>query len=271
MPSVKSLLVRARISLAEAAEARKLSCEEVRLELGEVAEGLAKLSPPARRHVRDCERCRVFKKQLKDNNHALAAILPVGPLLLSRSCCSPSSARPPAARGTPPAAPARASAPRARAAGASARLPPRRPAPAVGGRASPAACHRRRRARSPPRPPPGWPPPRSSPRAPSRPTTPAASTTTPPLASAARVAHTLRAPLVVRSLAPAAHHRRPRPPLAPPPHATGVHRHAVRKAAAHRRRRDRTRTSRPSSPRPPSSRRRRQPQATPSRSRSACR
>ena len=82
VPSVKSLLVRARISLAEAAEARKLSCEEVRLELGEVAEGLLKLSPPARRHVRDCERCRSFKKQLKDNNHALAAMLPVGPLLM---------------------------------------------------------------------------------------------------------------------------------------------------------------------------------------------
>src|SRR3984893_12707896 len=82
VPSVKSLLVRARISLAEAAEARKLSCSEVRLELGEVAEGLAKLSAPARRHVRDCDRCGSFKKQLKDNTHALAAMLPVGPLLL---------------------------------------------------------------------------------------------------------------------------------------------------------------------------------------------
>jgi RNA polymerase sigma factor (sigma-70 family) len=82
VPSVKSLLVRARISLAEAAEARKLSCAEVRLELGEVAEGLIKLSAPARRHVRGCERCRSFKKQLKANNHALAAILPVGPLLI---------------------------------------------------------------------------------------------------------------------------------------------------------------------------------------------
>jgi RNA polymerase sigma factor (sigma-70 family) len=82
VPSVKSLLVRARISLAEAAEARKLSCSEVRLELGEVAEGLAKLSAPARRHVRGCDRCRSFKKQLKENNHALAAILPVGPLLV---------------------------------------------------------------------------------------------------------------------------------------------------------------------------------------------
>ncbi len=82
VPSVKSLLVRARISLADAAEARKLSCEEVRLELGEVAEGLTKLSTPARRHVRGCVRCLSFKKQLKENNHALAAILPVGPLLL---------------------------------------------------------------------------------------------------------------------------------------------------------------------------------------------
>ncbi|MGP0103694.1 MAG: RNA polymerase sigma factor [Solirubrobacteraceae bacterium] len=82
VPSVKSLLVRARISLAEAAEARKLSCEDVRLELGEVAEGLGKLSTPARRHVRGCERCAFFRKQLKDNNRALALIMPVGPLLL---------------------------------------------------------------------------------------------------------------------------------------------------------------------------------------------
>ncbi len=82
VPSVKSLLVRARISLAEAAEARKLSCDEVRGELGEVAEGLVKISPPARRHLRDCERCRSFRKHLKDNNHALAAVLPITPLLL---------------------------------------------------------------------------------------------------------------------------------------------------------------------------------------------
>jgi RNA polymerase sigma factor (sigma-70 family) len=82
VPSVKSLLVRARISLAEAAEARKLSCEEVRLELGEVAEGLTKLGAPARRHVRDCERCHDFKKHLRANNRALAAIFPVGPLLM---------------------------------------------------------------------------------------------------------------------------------------------------------------------------------------------
>jgi RNA polymerase sigma factor (sigma-70 family) len=82
VPAVKSLLVRARISLAEAAEARKLSCEDARLELGEVAEGLVKLTPAVRRHVRDCERCRAFRKHLKENNVALAAIMPVAPLLL---------------------------------------------------------------------------------------------------------------------------------------------------------------------------------------------
>ncbi|HUB36685.1 MAG TPA: sigma-70 family RNA polymerase sigma factor, partial [Solirubrobacteraceae bacterium] len=84
VPSVKSLLVRARISLAEAAEARKLSCEEVRVELGEAAEGLGKISTPARRHVRGCERCRSFRKQLRDNNKALAAIFPVAPLFLAK-------------------------------------------------------------------------------------------------------------------------------------------------------------------------------------------
>ena len=53
VPSVKSLLVRARISLAEASEARVLSCEEVRIELGEVAEGLVRRpSPLVRRHLR---------------------------------------------------------------------------------------------------------------------------------------------------------------------------------------------------------------------------
>ncbi len=82
VPSVKSLLVRARVSLAEAAEARLLSCDEVRLELGEVAEGLTRTTAPVRRHLRTCERCTLFRKQLRHNNRALAALLPVGPLLL---------------------------------------------------------------------------------------------------------------------------------------------------------------------------------------------
>ena len=87
VPSVKSLLVRARVSLAEAAQARMLTCEEVRLELGEVAEGLRRRPGPlVRRHLRACERCSTFKAQLGDTSKALAALLPIGfaPLALMR-------------------------------------------------------------------------------------------------------------------------------------------------------------------------------------------
>jgi RNA polymerase sigma factor (sigma-70 family) len=82
VPSVKSLLVRARVSLAEAAEARLLTCDEVREELGEVAEGLRRTSAPVRRHLRGCDRCGAFRKQLRETNKALAAVFPVAPLLL---------------------------------------------------------------------------------------------------------------------------------------------------------------------------------------------
>jgi RNA polymerase sigma factor (sigma-70 family) len=82
VPSVKSLLVRARVSLAEAAEARLLTCDEVRAELGEVAEGLKRTTAPVRRHLRQCERCALFRKQLRQTNKALASMLPVAPLLL---------------------------------------------------------------------------------------------------------------------------------------------------------------------------------------------
>ena len=57
LPSVKSLLVRARMSLAESSEARILTCDEVRLELAEAAEGIRKVAGSTRRHVRDCPSC----------------------------------------------------------------------------------------------------------------------------------------------------------------------------------------------------------------------
>jgi RNA polymerase sigma factor (sigma-70 family) len=82
IPSVKSLLVRARVSLAEASEARLLTCDEVRLELGQVAEGIAKSSPPVRRHLKVCDRCRTFKGELRTTGRALAAVYPIGPLVV---------------------------------------------------------------------------------------------------------------------------------------------------------------------------------------------
>ena len=44
VPGVKSLLVRARIALAESSQARQLTCDEVRIELAEAAEGIAKVT-----------------------------------------------------------------------------------------------------------------------------------------------------------------------------------------------------------------------------------
>ncbi len=82
VPSVKSLLVRARVALAEAAEARLLTCDEVRLELGSVAEGIARTSAPIRRHLKTCERCRTFRSELRRTSKALAAIYPIGPFLI---------------------------------------------------------------------------------------------------------------------------------------------------------------------------------------------
>jgi hypothetical protein len=82
IPSVKSLLVRARMSLAEAAEARQLSCDDVRLQLAEVSEGLKKASPALRRHVRECEECRDFRAQLRKTTTAMALAFPIGPLLI---------------------------------------------------------------------------------------------------------------------------------------------------------------------------------------------
>jgi RNA polymerase sigma factor (sigma-70 family) len=82
VPGVKSLLVRARIALAESSQARQLTCDEVRLELAEAAEGLAKVGGPVRRHIKNCDACGEFRSQLRSDSKALAAIFPAGPLLV---------------------------------------------------------------------------------------------------------------------------------------------------------------------------------------------
>ena len=82
VPSIKSLLVRARIGLAESSQARLLTCGEVQVELAEAAEGVAKASGPARKHVRSCDSCREFRSQLRADRKALAALFPIGPFAL---------------------------------------------------------------------------------------------------------------------------------------------------------------------------------------------
>ncbi|MDO9355099.1 MAG: sigma-70 family RNA polymerase sigma factor, partial [Solirubrobacteraceae bacterium] len=89
--SVKSLLVRARVGLAEAAESRRLSCDEVRFELGQHAEGLVdKLTPPTRRHLKECKSCAAFQQDLKDTNKALAMLAPAfGLVILFKAILAP--------------------------------------------------------------------------------------------------------------------------------------------------------------------------------------
>jgi len=82
VPSVKSLLVRARVGLAEASEARLLTCDDVRTNLGEVAEGLNRTTAPVRRHLKASERCRIFRVELRSTSKALAAVFPITPLIL---------------------------------------------------------------------------------------------------------------------------------------------------------------------------------------------
>jgi len=78
IPSVKSLLVRARIGLAESGQARLLTCDDVQVGLAEAAEGIGKLDGPARKHVRDCDGCGAFRDQLRSDRKAMAALFPVG-------------------------------------------------------------------------------------------------------------------------------------------------------------------------------------------------
>ena len=82
VPAVKSLLVRARMSLAEATHSRQLTCGEVRLELAEAAEGLRKATGPARHHIKRCDPCRAYRTELRSNTKALASLAPIGPLAL---------------------------------------------------------------------------------------------------------------------------------------------------------------------------------------------
>ncbi len=82
LPAIKSLLVRARMSLGEASEARVLTCEEVRLELAEAAEGLCKVSGPSRRHVRECVTCGRFRRELRSSTKALSGLAPFGLMTL---------------------------------------------------------------------------------------------------------------------------------------------------------------------------------------------
>lgn len=81
VPAVKSLLVRARVSLAAAAGARETACSEIRDELILAHDRRVRPNATARRHLRDCAGCREFRADMRGVSRQFAALVPtLGPL-----------------------------------------------------------------------------------------------------------------------------------------------------------------------------------------------
>jgi len=77
VPAVKSLLVRARVGLVEAAEARDADCCEIRDDLMASYDKGVKASGRARRHMRACAGCREYRTALRGMRRSFAALTPV--------------------------------------------------------------------------------------------------------------------------------------------------------------------------------------------------
>ena len=81
VPAVKSLLVRARLALGQALEARDTACSEIREELIGAHDRGLRPNATARRHMRDCAGCREFRHELRGVSRRFAAIVPtLGPI-----------------------------------------------------------------------------------------------------------------------------------------------------------------------------------------------
>jgi RNA polymerase sigma factor (sigma-70 family) len=82
IPAIKSLLVRARIGLVEAGEARDTACVDIRSELTLAHSRGVRASGRSRRHLRDCQGCREYRHAMRAVEHGLAALSPSagGPL-----------------------------------------------------------------------------------------------------------------------------------------------------------------------------------------------
>jgi RNA polymerase sigma factor (sigma-70 family) len=81
VPAVKSLLVRARMALALAVEARETSCVDIREELVLAHDRRVRPGAMVKRHMRDCPGCRDFRRDMRGVSRDLAALVPaLGPV-----------------------------------------------------------------------------------------------------------------------------------------------------------------------------------------------
>jgi len=78
VPAVKSLLVRARVGLVEAAEARDADCSEIQADLLRAYDRGVKASGRARKHMRSCSCCTEYRTALRGMRRSFAALTPLG-------------------------------------------------------------------------------------------------------------------------------------------------------------------------------------------------
>jgi RNA polymerase sigma factor (sigma-70 family) len=78
VPAVKSLLVRARVGLVEAAEARDADCVEIQADLLRAYDRGVKASGRARKHMRSCSNCTEYRGALRGMRRSFAALSPIG-------------------------------------------------------------------------------------------------------------------------------------------------------------------------------------------------
>ena len=78
VPAVKSLLVRARLGLVDAADARDADCSEIRPTSMDTHDRGVKASARARRHMRGCDGCTEYRAALRGIRRSFAALSPAG-------------------------------------------------------------------------------------------------------------------------------------------------------------------------------------------------
>ena len=74
VPAVKSLLVRARIGLTEARDARATACVDIRGDLLIAHDRGVRATGRARRHLRECADCAAYRTRLRSVREGLAAV-----------------------------------------------------------------------------------------------------------------------------------------------------------------------------------------------------
>jgi RNA polymerase sigma factor (sigma-70 family) len=81
VPAIKSLLVRARVGLVEAIEARDTACVEIRTDLATAFDRGVRASGRSRKHLRECAGCRDYRTALRGVEKQLNGLAPAsGPL-----------------------------------------------------------------------------------------------------------------------------------------------------------------------------------------------